>query len=127
MTYQEDRLNADTLPAILLTEDLTDGQRDAIKDMTDAKRGELYSIENVDHVIVFHSPTRPQYKRFMGLYEKKDKRDIAQNGLLNDILVYPTVEDFNKLLEEKPGYIETLTTAALKVVGIDPDASGKKF
>lgn len=116
------------MPATLTIDELTEDHREAIKDMADTdRRGPVYSIEGIDHVVVFHAPTRAQYKRFMATFEKKDKRDIATNTLANDILVYPTVADFNRLLEEKPGYAETLMTAALKVVGVEPDASAKKF
>jgi hypothetical protein len=98
-----------------------------IIDELKAEHGEISQIDGIEHDVVIKAPSRQQYTRFMEAAQEPKRRDKAQDTLLIDCVVFPDASAFASLLDEKPGYRETVTSVVLEVAGIAREARAKKL
>lgn len=53
--------------------------------------------------VVFRKPTRAEHKRFRGMIHDEGQKADATEALARTLVVYPTREAFDALLEDYPG------------------------
>ena len=106
-----------------LTEDI---KADLKSQLSKGRDLHVVSDDALDDLILIVSPTKAEYKRFTD-FAAKGKEDKAQDALLGDCIAYPTPEDWNTLLEQKPGLGLTVLATVVALAGVFQKAEAKKF
>lgn len=70
---------------------------------------DLRLVETDDAELVLRPPTRVEWAAFRSMSADKDKRQFAQEDLVRACVVYPGREDFDKLLDRRPGLGDALS------------------
>lgn len=78
--------------------------------------------------IAVRAPSKPQWKRFRAgaQSEVADKREAAEEMLVLECLVFPSKEDFQRLLERRPGSILTFVNGVARLAGYGGTAEKKE-
>lgn len=76
---------------------------------------DLRMVETDDAEIVMRPPTRVQWAAFRSMGADKDKRQYAQEDLSRACVVYPSREEFDKLLDKRPGLGDALSDVAAEL------------
>ena len=72
-------------------------------------------------------PTRDEYKVFRSRSRQDAQQADAQENLCRRIVVYPSREDFDRLLDDYPGICEAdaVSSVLRELVGMTGDEQGK--
>lgn len=90
------------------------------------KHGEVTTVETVLGLAVFRSPTRGEYRRFRSSIHDARKRADAGEILVRDCVVHPSLEEFDRWLDKKPGIAEVCSDPVLELAGITDEADAGK-
>lgn len=74
---------------------------------------------------VFRKPTRAEYRRFRSAINDPQQQSDAAERLARQLVVYPSPEAFDLLLEEWPAIPEAASKAFLALSGLNVEADGK--
>lgn len=80
---------------------------------------------SIPWAIVVRKPTSKEYKRFRAMLHSGGDADRAGEVLVRSIVVHPSVEATDALLEEWPGIPEAATDLVLRLVGAKAQETGK--
>lgn len=86
----------------------------------------LLTAETGDCIVV-KPPTKIQYKRFKDTATNEKKKAYATEDLVRDCLVFPSLEQFNALLEKRPALPDVFGAAVLNIAGGAEEAQVKKL
>lgn len=77
--------------------------------------------------IAVRPPSKSQFKRFRAAAQtdSPEKKDIAEETLVIECLVFPSREDFSALLERRPGLIIAFANAIADLAGAGGEAEKK--
>ena len=91
---------------------------DITKLETDYKRIAVVTAAEGEWQVVYQKPSRAQYKRFRSQINNVDLAPDATELLARQLVVYPSREAFDALLEEWPGIAEASSKALLHLSGM---------
>jgi hypothetical protein len=92
----------------------------------EAEHGEILLVKTALGQVAFRNPRRAEYKRFHQECHNEKRRADAGENLIRTCIVYPTLAEFDDLLERKPGIGSTCANALTEFAGSDGDAEQKK-
>lgn len=72
----------------------------------DGKHGRTCHIVCGEIEVVLRAPTRAEYRRCRAATHNPSQMADAQEDLVRQIVVYPSTDDFDRLLEKFPGFCE---------------------
>lgn len=75
--------------------------------------------------VVFRKPTRQEYKQFKARLSNPQQAPDAQEILTRNIVVWPSTEQYDALLEDYPGIPEACSDALMKLAGMRGDEEAK--
>jgi len=75
--------------------------------------------------VVFRKPTRAEYKKFKADAANPARQSDAQEMLARSIVVHPSREAFDALLEDYPAIPEASSSAIAELVGFGTEEAGK--
>jgi hypothetical protein len=75
--------------------------------------------------VVFRKPTRAEYRRFKSQINDPTQQSDAAEQLARQLVVYPSREAFDALLEDWPAIPEAASKAFLALSGMNTEADGK--
>lgn len=75
--------------------------------------------------IVIRKPTRAEYKRFRSHVSNENTKADATELLVRAVVVFPTPDAFDALLEEWPAIPEAASEALLRLMGLAVEADLK--
>lgn len=98
-------------------------QEDITKLETEHKRIAVVKAAGGEWQVVYKKPSRAQYKQFRSRINNADLAADATEQLARQLVVYPSAEAFDALLDEWPGIAEASSKALLHLSGMasDPD------
>lgn len=90
---------------------------------------ELHVLEATGQEVIVRPPTRGEYEVYKNKLAdaKPGKRMAANEALVRGVLVYPSIEEFDALLEEKPGLVESYLEKVLELAGLVEDSTSRKL
>lgn len=86
---------------------------DALK----AKHGEVHSLEHQGVTFIVIAPNRALWRRFRTQLLDDRKRQDALEHLLRDCVVHPAKEEVDRILDRKPGLVETFGKEICELAG----------
>lgn len=103
------------------SEKITQEQIDALE--AEHKRIAVVRLQDTDVVVVYKKPNRGQYKQFRSRINNEALAPDATEQLARVLVVYPSPEAFDALLEEWPAIPEASSKALLRLMGMaaEPD------
>lgn len=102
---------------------LTEDQIAALKE----KHGEITVVATVEGDCAFRLPKRAEYSRYQEFLFREATRHKAPEMLVRDCVVAPSKEEFDALLERRPGVATTCIGPVLTLAGVDTDAETKNY
>jgi hypothetical protein len=75
--------------------------------------------------VVFRKPKRAEYKMFKSRLRDPRYASDAQEELSQRCVVYPSVDEYEALLEKYPAIPEAASEAFMALVGLEVEPSGK--
>lgn len=81
--------------------------------------------KNQSWEVVFRKPTRQEYKMFRSNAGNDAKKADATEILCRSLVIYPTREQFDALLEDFPAICEASSPVLMDLCGLSVDQSGK--
>ena len=98
-------------------------QEDITKLESEHRRIAVVRAADGEWQVVYKKPTRAQYKQFRSRINNETLAPDATEQLARQLVVYPTPEAFDALLEEWPGIPEASSKALLRLTGMasEPD------
>ena len=75
--------------------------------------------------IVLRKPNRKEYGAFRKMGHNDARKDTAQEDLVRCIVVYPSKQEADALIEDWPGIPEAATKAIMKIAGMAVDEDVK--
>ena len=76
--------------------------------------------------VVLRKPKRIEYKAYRSMRHDDSRRADAQEELVRRLMVVPSGEDIDELIEEWPGIPEGCSEALMKLAGLAGQESAKK-
>lgn len=84
----------------------------------------VYSVSGVD--IVLRAPSRMEYRAWKANVRDERKRLDAPELLLNTCVLSPPIAELQTLFDRKPALIDTLSSKALELAGLQEDVEKKE-
>jgi hypothetical protein len=99
-------------------------------DKLQAAYGKVYLLEakfeGVTYEVAVRRPRRAEYKAYRSAAFAPDKKEFAVETLLLDVLVSPSREEFDKMLDAFPAGTEVFGAKVVEMLGNNVEASAKK-
>lgn len=93
-----------------------------------AEHGDVLEAVSVDDVtIIVRPPNRGEWKRFRAAAQDQKKRSDAPGQLLRDVLVWPSLKEWDEILECKPALDDTIAAEVAEMAGAVEGATRKKL
>ena len=106
-----------------MSEKLTQQQIDELEEKW--KRIAHLKAKGGEWEVVFRKPTRGEYRRFKAQINDPNQQSDAAEQLARVLVVYPSREAFDALLEDWPAIPEAASKAFLTLAGMSVEAEGK--
>lgn len=87
----------------------------------EAKHGEIVAVKTACGPAAFRVCKRQEYQRFNSMLVDDKKKHMALEFLAVACCVFPSQEQFQSMLERKPGIIAACANAVLEHSGVDGD------
>lgn len=101
---------------------LSDTQIDELRE----KHGDIRVIGTMLGDCVFATPTRPNCKRFSSMLSDDKRKADAVEFLVRSCVVHPSREEFEAMLDEKPGILWTCAPPVQELAGFSSEPEVKK-
>ena len=98
---------------------------DTFKEL-EAKHGEIVEIETKAGPCAFRPCKRDEYDRYQSLIFEKKTQSKAAEVLVRATVVYPSKEDFTRMLDRYPFIVSTCFTAVAELSGLNMEPEVKK-
>lgn len=99
---------------------------DKLKELEEKhKRVHVLNDKDGEWQVVFRRPNRAEYKRFKSQINSPDHASDAAETLARQLVVHPSPEAFDALLDEFPGIPEAASRAFLRLAGAIAEFDGK--
>jgi hypothetical protein len=92
---------------------------------TEHKRIAVVRFSDADFCVVYKKPLRAQYKQFRSRVNNETLAPDALEQLARQLVVHPSPEAFDALLEEWPAIPEGSSKALLRLMGMAADIDVK--
>ena len=92
----------------------------------EAEHGEILLVKTVLGQVAFRNPRRAEYKRFHQEVHNDKRRADAGENLIRTCIIYPSLAEFDDMLDRKAGIGSTCANALTEFAGSDGDAEQKK-
>lgn len=98
-----------------------------IIDEVKQKHGEVFLVAHAGREFLFRRATRGEWKRFRTAIFDERKRADALEQLVRSVIVHPSAEDFDAMLEKFPALGETIGEQVTEVAGGGKADEAKKL
>lgn len=86
---------------------------------------ELRKVQTKAGIVVVRTPRQGDWKRMQDEAAKPEKRAEAMRALVRSSVVFPSKEEFLRMLEKRPGIFETLLPIVQEMGGIEDEVQGE--
>ena len=83
----------------------------------ESEHGEIAVVTTKLGDVAFRRPKRAEYDRYLSFLFDEKKRPKAQEVIVRSCRIYPTGEEFDKMIQEAPGICVTCSGAVLELAG----------
>lgn len=113
-----------TLAALGITQEDLDKLEAANNGKIYILKGALFD-EEIPWAVIIRKPTGKEYKRFRAMLHNTAETPVAGENLFKQIVIHPSPNATDALLEEWPGIPEASTDLVLRLVGARAQETGK--
>lgn len=87
-------------------------------------------VDGEDFQIAVKVPSRAEFKRLVAATAKAEDAQGKQEELENFLLrhrVYPDTGEWDRMLDDAPGLVETFANKLLEICGLNAEVTAKKY